>query len=81
MNSFIKCQKDGLIGSKEKKKREREQIGEALTIEEFKQYDQQDTISPQILITNPFAFLMFPLFRLRVYIKGIQARSQGLNFI
>lgn len=69
MNSFIKCQKDGLIGSKERK--QREQTGEALIVEELKHYDQQDKISPKFLIINPFEFLMFPLFPCWVYVKGI----------
>lgn len=76
MNSFIKCQKDSLIGSKEKKKKKTEHIGEALKAEELKQYDHQDAISPQLLIINPSALLVFPLFHHCVYIK----RSQGLNF-
>lgn len=55
-------------------------IGEAFKVKELKVYNHQDKISPQILSINPFEFLIFPLFPLWDYVKGIYARSEGCNF-
>lgn len=57
MNSFIKCQKDGLVGSKEK-----ESKLESLIMKKVKEYNHQDKISPLLLIINPFEFLMLHYF-------------------
>ena len=56
MNSFVKCQKDGLIGSEEKENK----FGDSLITMELKEYNHQDKISPQIII-NPFEFLSLSL--------------------
>lgn len=61
MNSFVKCQKDGLIGSKEKRTNWRVSYNE-----EGKEYNHQIKIS-QLLIINPFEFLMLHYFLLGLY--------------